>query len=77
MIRTIDFLEVENNFHRFQRFEIDYILVSRMKILDILSVILTTADMASDMALALDYWVTNNPWWCELTSAFIVVPTLL
>ena len=48
-----------------------------MEILSILSAILTIADMVSDVALAVDYCVTDNPWWCGLTWAFIAVPALL
>ena len=30
----------------------------------------------SDVVLAVDYCVTDNPWWCGLTWAFITVPAL-
>ena len=48
-----------------------------MEILSILSAILTIADMVSDVALAVDYCVMDNSWWCGLTWAFIAVPALL
>ena len=48
-----------------------------MKILTIFSVILTIADMVSDIVLAFDYCATDNPYWCGLTWAFIALPALL
>ena len=42
----------------------------------IFSIILTVADIVSDIILAVDYCVTDNPWWCGLTWTFIVVPVL-
>ena len=69
--------QVEDKRHWFKRIKIVYILVTSMKILDILSVILTVVDMASDVILAVDYCVTDNPWWCGLTWTFIVIPPLL
>ena len=42
----------------------------------IFSFILTIADMVSDIVLAVDYCVTDNPWWCGLTWTFISVPVL-
>ena len=43
---------------------------------DIINVILTGFDIVSDIILAVDYCVTDNPWWCGLTWAFIVGPIL-
>ena len=42
----------------------------------IFSIILTVADMVSDIVLPLNYCVTDNPWWCGLTWTFIAVPVL-
>ena len=42
----------------------------------IINVILTGFDIVSDFILAVDYCVTDNPWWCGLTWAFIVGPLL-
>ena len=42
----------------------------------IFSIILTVADVVSDVVLAVDYCVTDNPCWCGLTWTFIVVPVL-
>ena len=42
----------------------------------IFSIILTVTDMVSDIVLAVDYCVTDNPWWCGLTWTFIAVPVL-
>ena len=44
---------------------------------DIINVILTVFDIVSDIVLAVDYCVTDNPWWCGLTWAFIAGPILL
>ena len=41
------------------------------------SIILSIADVASDIILAVDYCVTDNPWWCGLTWAFVAVPLIL
>ena len=41
---------------------------------DIVSVVLTLADVGSDVALAIDYCTTDNPWWCGLTWTFIAAP---
>ena len=46
------------------------------RFLAIFSIILTIADMVSDIVLAVDYCVTENPWWCGLTWTFITVPVL-
>ena len=48
-----------------------------MKIVHFFSVILTVADIVSDLVLAVDYCVTDNPLWCGLTWAFITLPVLL
>ena len=42
----------------------------------ITGIILTAADMVSDIVLAVDYCVTDNPWWCGLTWIFIFTPML-
>ena len=41
------------------------------------SVILTAPDIISDIILAVDYCVTDNPWWCGLTWAFIAGPIIM
>ena len=38
------------------------------------NIILTVADMVSDIVLAVDYCVTDNPNWCGLTWTFIAGP---
>ena len=47
------------------------------RIVVILGVILTIADMVSDVVLAVDYCVTDNPWWCGLTWTFIAIPVIV
>ena len=42
----------------------------------IYSIILTVADIVSDIVLAVDYCMTDNPRWCGLTLTFIAVPAL-
>ena len=42
----------------------------------ITGIILTVLDIVSDIVLALDYCVTDNPWWCGLTWTFIFIPML-
>ena len=34
-------------------------------------------DMGSDVALGIDYCVTDNPWWCGLTWGFVAVPLII
>ena len=43
-------------------------------ILYAVNIILTIADIVSDIVLAVDYCVTDNPWWCGLTWTFIAGP---
>ena len=52
-------------------------ILANMKFLDIASIILTAADIISDVVLAVDYCVTDNPYWCGLTWTFIAVPILM
>ena len=47
------------------------------RIIIILGVIMTVADMVSDIVLAVDYCVTDNPWWCGLTWTFISIPLIV
>ena len=42
----------------------------------IFNIILTIFDVTSDVLLAVDYYVTDNPWWCGLTAAFIALPLI-
>ena len=42
----------------------------------VVSVIVTIVDTVNDVVLAVDYCVTDNPWWCGLTWTFIVLPLL-
>ena len=42
----------------------------------VVSGIVTIVDTVSDVVLAVDYCVTDNPWWCGLTWIFIVLPLL-
>ena len=42
----------------------------------ITGIILTVADIVSDIVLAVDYCVSDNPWWCGLTWTFIFIPML-
>ena len=44
--------------------------------LNTISFILTVVDIISDVTLAVDYCVADNPWWCGLTWAFIAVPII-
>ena len=46
------------------------------RVFTIFSIILTIADIVSDVVLAVDYCVTDNPWWCGLTWAFVAIPVL-
>ena len=43
----------------------------------IFNIILTIFDITSDVVLAVDYYVTDNPWWCGLTMAFIALPFIV
>ena len=52
-------------------------IVKRMEFLNIINVIFTAADIISDVVLAVDYCVTDNPWWCGLTWTFIAVPIIM
>ena len=45
-------------------------------IVTIFSIILSVADVVSDIVLAVDYCVTDNPWWCGLTWSFVTVPLI-
>ena len=47
------------------------------KIFTVFGIVLTAADIISDIVLAVDYCVTDNPWWCGLTWTFIAVPGLI
>ena len=38
------------------------------------NIILTIVDVTSDFILAVDYCVTDNPWWCGLTWTFMAGP---
>ena len=43
----------------------------------IFNIILTIFDVTSDVLLAVDYYVMDNPWWCILTAAaFISLPLI-
>ena len=42
----------------------------------VVSGIVTIVDTVSDVVLAVDYCVTDNPWWCGLTWTFIVLHLL-
>ena len=42
----------------------------------IFNIILTIFDVTSDVLLAVDYYLTDNPWWCALTAAFIALPLI-
>ena len=47
-----------------------------LPLLGITGIILTVADIVSDIVLAADYCVTDNPWWCGLTWTFVFTPML-
>ena len=71
-IRTIGILDFADKLHRYPRTEIIiHIPTVSMKIVHFFSVILTVADIVSDLVLAVDYCVTDNPLWCGLTWALI------
>ena len=47
------------------------------KLFTVFGIVLTAADIISDIVLAVDYCVTDNPWWCGLTWTFIAVPAFI
>ena len=49
----------------------------KKQILLVVGVILAIFDILSDIFLAMDYCLTDNPWWCVLTWTFFAVPALL
>ena len=54
-----------------------YIITMLGRVVTIFSIILTVADIISDIILAVDYCVTDNPWWCGLTWTFLGIPGLI
>ena len=40
------------------------------------SILLTVLDIVTDVTLAIDYCVTDNPWWYGLTWGFIAIPLI-
>ena len=48
----------------------------KAKILNVLSVVLTLADIVSDLVMAFDYLLKNETLWFYLTLTFVILPLL-